>query len=51
MSKNFNDIVITNAIRTPIGKYKGSLSSYQAHDLGAAVIKKLLKISKFLQSI
>ena len=46
MSKNFNDIVITNAIRTPIGKYRGSLSSYQAHDLGAAVIKKLLKISK-----
>ena len=46
MSKNFNDIVITNAIRTPIGKYKGNLSSYQAHDLGAAVIKKLLKISK-----
>ena len=46
MAKNLNDIVITNALRTPIGKYKGSLSSYQAHDLGAAVIKKLIKTSK-----
>ena len=46
MSKNLNDIVITNALRTPIGKYKGNLSSHQAHDLGAAVIKKLLKSSK-----
>ena len=46
MSKNLNDIIITNALRTPIGKYKGSLSSHQAHDLGAAVIKKLIKTSK-----
>ena len=46
MSKNLNDIVITNALRTPIGKYKGNLSSHQAHDLGATVIKKLLKSSK-----
>ena len=46
MSKNLDDIVITNALRTPIGKYKGSLSSYQAHDLGAKVIEKLLKNSK-----
>ncbi len=48
MSKNLNDIVITNALRTPIGKYKGNLSSYQAHDLGSEVIKKLLSNSKIL---
>ena len=46
MGKNLNDIVITNALRTPIGKYKGKLSSYQAHDLGCKVIKNLLDQSK-----
>ena len=48
MSKNLDDIVITNATRTPIGKYKGCLSSYQAHELGAEIIKKLLLDSKIL---
>ena len=42
MSKKSEDIVITNALRTPIGKYKGSLLKHQAHDLGSIVIKNLL---------
>ena len=46
MTKNSNDIVITNALRTPIGKYKGKLASYQAHELGSIVIKNLLIQSK-----
>ena len=46
MSKNINDIVITNALRTPIGKYRGKLASYQAHDLGSEIIKNLLVNSK-----
>ena len=46
MTKNSNDIVITNALRTPIGKYKGNLANYEAHDLGSIVIKNLLIQSK-----
>ena len=46
MQKNSKDIVITNALRTPIGRYKGKLASYQAHDLGSEVIKNLLQESK-----
>ena len=46
MGKNLDDIVITNALRTPIGRYKGKLSLYQAHDLGCEVIKNLLEQSK-----
>ena len=45
MSKKFEDIVFTNALRTPIGKYRGNLKAYQGHDLGSIVIKKLLGIS------
>ena len=46
MPKNLNDIVITTALRTPIGKYRGKLASYQAHDLGSEIIKNLLVNSK-----
>ena len=34
MSKNFNDVVITSALRTPIGAYKGSLKDLSADKLG-----------------
>ena len=37
-----NDIVITHALRTAVGKFGGSLAKTQAPDLGAAVIKALL---------
>ena len=48
MQKQINDVVITNALRTPIGKYRGNLASYQAYDLGSEIIKKLLDKSKIL---
>lgn len=37
------EIVILSAVRTPIGKYKGSLSATSAVDLGAAAIKEAIK--------
>ena len=45
MQKKSDDIVITNALRTPIGRYRGNLSKYKAHDLGSLLIKNLLKQS------
>jgi acetyl-CoA C-acetyltransferase len=38
-----SDIVIAAAVRTPIGRLSGALSSLQAHDLGKAVIIEALK--------
>ena len=46
MTKKTSDIVFTTALRTAIGKYKGMWSKSQAHDLGEAVIKKILNHSK-----
>ncbi len=40
MSKKLDDVVITSALRTPIGTYKGSLKSLSAEKLGALVIKE-----------
>ena len=37
------EVVIIDAVRTPIGKYKGSLSSFSAVELGTMVTKKLLE--------
>jgi acetyl-CoA C-acetyltransferase len=42
MSKNSNDVVITAALRTPIGTYKGSLKGLSADKLGALAIKKAI---------
>lgn len=39
------DVVIVDAVRTPIGSFGGSLSSFTAPELGAAVIQALLKRS------
>jgi acetyl-CoA C-acetyltransferase len=39
------NIVITSAIRTAIGTFKGSLKDMQGHDLGAVVIKEAIKKS------
>jgi 3-oxoadipyl-CoA thiolase len=36
------EVVIVDAVRTPIGKYKGALKSIRPDDLGAIVIKALL---------
>ncbi len=40
MSKKLNDVVITSALRTPIGTYKGSLKNLSADKLGALAIKE-----------
>ena len=46
MSKKLNDVVITTALRTPIGTYKGSLKDLDAYKLGASVIKEAILDSK-----
>jgi 3-oxoadipyl-CoA thiolase len=38
-----NDVVIVDAVRTPIGKYGGALKDVRPDDLGAHVIIELLK--------
>ena len=46
MSKKSNDVVITAALRTPIGTYKGSLKNLSADKLGALAIKEVVHKSK-----
>ena len=46
MSKKSNDVVITAALRTPIGTYKGSLKGLSADKLGALAIKEAVYNSK-----
>ena len=46
MSKKSNDVVITAALRTPIGTYKGSLKGLSADKLGALAIKDAIHKSK-----
>lgn len=37
------EVVIVDAVRTPIGRYKGALKDVRPDDLGAVVIKALLE--------
>jgi len=46
MSKKSNDVVVTAALRTPIGTYKGSLKGLSADKLGALAIKEAVYKSK-----
>ncbi|WP_440934745.1 acetyl-CoA C-acetyltransferase [Candidatus Pelagibacter sp.] len=46
MSNKPSDIVITSALRTPIGRYKGSLKNLSASKLGSIVIKEVIYKSK-----
>ena len=46
MNNSINDVVIIEAIRTPIGAYKGSLKDLSADKLGSIVIKEILRKSK-----
>ena len=46
MTKKQNDVVITAALRTPIGTYKGSLKNLSADKLGALAIKEAIYKSK-----
>mgnify|MGYP001460778376 CR=1 FL=1 len=41
-----NEVVIIEAIRTPIGAYKGSLKDLSADKLGSIVIREILRKSK-----
>ena len=46
MKSNEKNVVITSAVRTPVGTFGGSLKNIQGHMLGSVVIKKVLKKSK-----
>ena len=46
MIKKLDDVVITAALRTPIGTYKGSLKGLSADKLGALAIKEAVYKSK-----
>ena len=48
MTKKLSDIVITSALRTPIGTYRGSLKELNADKLGSISIKEVIKNSKLL---
>jgi len=50
MNTKEKSIVITSALRTAIGQFRGSLKSMQAHDLGSIVIKENIKKSKLKSS-
>ena len=47
MNNSINEVVIVEAIRTPIGAYKGSLKKLSADKLGSIVIREILRKSKF----
>jgi acetyl-CoA C-acetyltransferase len=42
MNTKLNEVVITAAVRTPIGTYKGSLKNVRADQLGSIVIKEVI---------
>ena len=46
MNNSMNEVVIVEAIRTPIGAYKGSLKKLSADKLGSIVIREILRKSK-----
>ena len=46
MTKELGDVVITSALRTPIGTYRGSLKELNADKLGSICIKEVVKNSK-----
>jgi acetyl-CoA C-acetyltransferase len=40
---SFDDVVIISACRTPVGKFQGSLSDFSAPQLGAIVVREVVK--------
>ena len=46
MNNSINEVVIVEAIRTPIGAFKGSLKELSADKLGSIVIREILRKSK-----
>ena len=47
---NFNDVVIVQATRTPIGTYKGVLKDISADKLGSIAIKNLINKTSIEES-
>ncbi|OJH17716.1 beta-ketoadipyl CoA thiolase [Bacillus obstructivus] len=45
-----NNVVIVDAVRTPIGRYKGVLKNVRPDDLGAIVIKALIERNPLLST-
>ena len=45
MTLDNKDIVITSAVRTAIGTFRGSLKNIQGHELGSIVIKEAIRKS------
>ena len=45
MHRDIKNIVITSAVRTPIGTFRGSLKEMQASDLGTLVTKAAIQKS------
>ena len=43
------EVMIVGATRTPIGSFRGSLSSLSAVELGAVAVRQLLKNSNLLE--
>lgn len=43
------EVVIVDAVRTPIGKYNGALKDVRPDDLGAVVIKALIERNSYLE--
>src|SRR2546423_12661379 len=43
---NMDDVVIVSGVRTPIGKFQGSLSDFTAPQLGALVVKEAVSRAK-----
>ncbi len=46
MNNSINEVVIVEAIRTPIGAYEGSLKDLSADKLGSIVIREILRKTK-----
>ena len=46
MNNSMNEVVIVEAVRTPIGAYKGSLKDLSADKLGSIVISEILRKCK-----
>lgn len=46
MTRTQEPVVVTHALRTPIGRYLGTLAEWSAADLGVAVVKALLERAK-----
>ena len=45
MSFEQKNVVITSAVRTAIGTFRGSLKDLQAHELGSVVIKEASNVT------